>query len=366
MNISEIKDFLNQLEIEAERKRTLCKLITTEIILLISLIAGYYILKFSIVNDMGYLFVIVGISYLVGLICLFCTPFWTNKTFKSSIKRKCQSLIRKLFNLKSTNTEGFMPTELKNSNLFSEFTDIEDDDVFTGVFDNVTYKVAETKLISRGRKSEWTVFKGIIISLPANKKFKSKTIITTKGDINITNNIPYFPLVIVFILFPILAPIFAFGPILWKEFDFATAQNWASIIGKDILVGLITIAVILIVANCCCNKKDKFETAKTESVDFNKRFKIHAQDQVEARYLVTTGFMERLNDLQLAFGTKNIKCSFFDNQIMIAIQTRKDLFELGNLYTPCPNEKKIQKFHQEMISIQKLIMHLKLTEKTGL
>ena len=365
MDISKIKEKLNQPEVEAERKKALCRLITTEIILFISLIAGYYILKFSIISNEGSLFVIVGISYLIGLICFFYTPFWANKTFKSSIKRKCQYLILKFFNLKSTKAGGFMPDELRNSNLFAEFTDIEDDDVFTGVFDNVTYKVSETKLISKGRKSEWTVFKGIIISLPANKNFKSKTVITTKSDRNITNNIPYFPLIIVFVLFPILAPIFAFGPILWKEFDYVTALNWASIIGKDILVGLITIAIILIVANCC-NKKDKFETAKTESVDFNKRFKILAQDQIEARYLVTTGFMERLNDLQLAFGTNNIKFSFFNDTIMIAIQTNKDLFELGNLFTPCPNEKYIQRFHQEMISIQKLIMHLKLTEKTGL
>ena len=99
---------------------------------------------------------------------------------------------------------------------------------------------------------------------------------------------------------------------------------------------------------------------------FDKRFKIHAQDQVEARYLITTGFMERLNELKLAFGTRNIKCSFFDNKVMIAIQTHRDLFELGSLYKRCPNEKDIKRFYEEMLSIQKLIMHLKLTNKTGL
>ena len=76
--------------------------------------------------------------------------------------------------------------------------------------------------------------------------------------------------------------------------------------------------------------------------------------------------MERLNELKLAFGTRNIKCSFFDNTIMIAIQTNRDLFELGSLYKTCPTNKDIKRFYHEMLAIQKLITHLKLTNKTGL
>ena len=137
-------------------------------------------------------------------------------------------------------------------------------------------------------------------------------------------------------------------------------------IGINALIGFFPLALLVFCLVWHYKNKDKFDKAKTEDVIFDKRFKIHTQDQVEARYLITTGFMERLNELKLAFGTKNIKCSFFDNKIMIAIQTHRDLFELGSLYKTCPTNKDIKRFYHEMLAIQKLITHLKLTNKTGL
>ena len=102
---------------------------------------------------------------------------------------------------------------------------------------------------------------------------------------------------------------------------------------------------------------------KLEDPKFNKRFNVYSSDEVEARYLVTPLFMELLNNLKTAFGSKQLKCSFFNDTFMIAISTKKDLFELGDLSTPCNSPKFVLQFWRELTSIYKMIEYFKLNEK---
>lgn len=76
--------------------------------------------------------------------------------------------------------------------------------------------------------------------------------------------------------------------------------------------------------------------------------------------------MDRLQNLRTAFGTQKIKCSFFDDQIMFAISTRKDLFELGSLFKPLSSNSDVEKFYKELSSVQQMIDHFRLSQKTGL
>lgn len=108
------------------------------------------------------------------------------------------------------------------------------------------------------------------------------------------------------------------------------------------------------------------QDVKLEDLSFEKNFNVYTKDQIEARYLLTTAFMERLKNIETAFGTKQIKCSFFDDNIIFAISTKKDLFELCSLFRPFSDTRYIENFYDEIISIQKLIDHFKLSENTGL
>ena len=111
----------------------------------------------------------------------------------------------------------------------------------------------------------------------------------------------------------------------------------------------------------------QMQSSKLEDISFDKRFNVHTKDQVEARYLLTTGFMDRLNSLETAFGSSNkIKCSFFDDKIMFAIPNKKDLFELGSLFTPIGSTKSIEKFCDELTAVEEIIDHFKLNEHIGL
>ena len=106
---------------------------------------------------------------------------------------------------------------------------------------------------------------------------------------------------------------------------------------------------------------------KLEDSDFNKKYIVKTEDQVDGRYLITTWFMDRFKNLQTAFGTKNIKCAFFDNKIMFALHTNKDFFELsGGLFHSLKHPKRVKSFYEETTAIYDIIDYFKLDEKTGL
>ncbi len=79
-------------------------------------------------------------------------------------------------------------------------------------------------------------------------------------------------------------------------------------------------------------KLKNFEKVSLEDPRFEKEFEVYSQDQIEARYLLTTSFMERLLNLVEAFDGKSIECSFYDNKLTIMVAIKKNLFEPGSIY----------------------------------
>lgn len=113
--------------------------------------------------------------------------------------------------------------------------------------------------------------------------------------------------------------------------------------------------------------KNQMMSMKLEDSDFNKKYIVTTEDQIEGRYLITTGFMDRFKNLQTAFGTKNIKCAFFDNKVMFALHTNKDFFELSEgLFHSLKHPKRVKSFYEETTAIYDIIDYFKLDEKTGL
>ena len=113
-------------------------------------------------------------------------------------------------------------------------------------------------------------------------------------------------------------------------------------------------------------EKEVLEEIKLEDIEFSKHYRAFSEDQVEGRYLVTTAFMERLANLNTVFGTDKTKCSFYDDRIMFAIHTKRDLFELGSLFTSFKTPKQIETFLKEIEAVTNMIDYFKLDEKTKL
>ena len=135
-----------------------------------------------------------------------------------------------------------------------------------------------------------------------------------------------------------------------------------------ILVGLIGCCAIFKIIKT--HKKRKNNEAVLEDLNFNKRFSVYSNNQVEARYVCTTAFMDRLYNLKTAFKAQRIKCTFYNegkkSKLKIQMYTKKDLFELGDINKPIYKDTSIYDFYGEIDSIFRIIDALKLDRKTGL
>lgn len=109
-----------------------------------------------------------------------------------------------------------------------------------------------------------------------------------------------------------------------------------------------------------------FSERKTnlENIVFNKNFEVVTQDQIEARYVLTNEFMNKLNQFESIFGTKSLKCIINQQRITFTFFTQKDLFEIGNLFYSVESSVQIKKFYKEITAICEMIDYFKHSEKT--
>ena len=103
-----------------------------------------------------------------------------------------------------------------------------------------------------------------------------------------------------------------------------------------------------------------------EDVVFEKKYDVYTNDEVEARVTITTGFMERLNNIEKVFDSKKTYCCFIGNKAYFGLDTRKDMFKICSLKHPINNPQHFVKMFEEMISIYRLIEHLKMAKEVNI
>ncbi|MBQ8459005.1 DUF3137 domain-containing protein [bacterium] len=309
-----------------------------------------------------FLAMILGVIYYI-----FYDITHTNKLFKSFIKSKCSNAIKKFL---SINSNSVSKNEITKSNLFGYFEDVNVDDGFCGEYDGVDYAISEVTLTAKSSKGfDIKIFNGLIILFDFNKKILKDTIIVHKHDDSIKQNIHglnikriFIPLTLIITSIVILVFSSSGGIKSIDELGFALGLIVVPLAYVFLILGL-----PFLILHIIQQRKQNMVKTKMEDIVFNKDYIIHTKDPIEARYLITTAFMERFLKLQKIFKTKNIKCSFFQkNKLMFAIPTRKDLFEVCSLYTSLKNKKYIEKFYSDIEEIKKIIDVLKLNDRTGL
>lgn len=287
--------------------------------------------------------IVIGFVFFISWI-----PYHYKKKFKNGLKQRCNNMIKKCFGALDWGYSEVDEFLIRQSQLFGAFNRISYDDKFTGVYKQTDFSVSETEMlyiVEGKRKMVFPVFKGVILSFASNKDIQAHTIVTTKGDNSIRNYNPASWYTILVVL-----------PLLWTGY-FDSSSRWMLFLG---------IGLVLYIVYDFIMKRRKLSSVKLEDLNFDKRFSVYSQNQIEARYLITPSFMERLNNLRTAFGTKKIKCAFFDDKIVFAISTPKDLFELGDFHRSLLDKKKVKEFYDEIMAIYNMIDYFKLSEKTGL
>ena len=108
-----------------------------------------------------------------------------------------------------------------------------------------------------------------------------------------------------------------------------------------------------------------FQDVILEDVEFNKKYKIFSDNQIEARVVLTPAFIERFKNMKTAFKAKYIRAAFKDKKITIAVNAGKDLFAMANLTKDTSAETFVELFN-EILSVLQMIDALKLNQRTGL
>lgn len=340
------------IQFEEQRKVKLCKLVICEILLLAVAIVGIWCLltSESLEGPKLLFYTVFSLLGVVSLVFMFIYPYMANKDFCKLLKNHFRYKLCTAFGDMEwlQGSEGISNNELVKSDLFAAFNTRSCDDMFRGNIKGVNFAISETCLRQINRASRYnpvvTIFKGVIINFDVNKTVKNKTIITSKKDKNIRG-----------VNFGIYAIIFSFG------LQFALSREFGLLI--LVMVGAVIYGIY---SKLALGKKEKLGEIKLEDAEFNRRYKVFSSDEVEGRYLVTPAFMERFKNLETAFGSKLSKCSFYDNSLMFAISTKKNLFEIGNLYHKIDDPKQFEEFFNELASILVFIDYFKLDEKTGI
>ena len=162
--------------------------------------------------------------------------------------------------------------DYKNSGLYLEgIARYRGDDYVEGMRDKTFFCFSELhteKRVSSGKNTHWqTIFKGLFFIGDFNKNFQGRTFIYSENN-----------------------PQLGFFSKLFNSF----AWN--------------------------------LEKVKLESIEFENKFVVYSSDQVEARYILTPSFMERLVKLQDLMGD-HTSYSFVDTNVYVAIPISDALFE---------------------------------------
>lgn len=341
-------------EFEGERNKNLSSIIGIPLILTF-LVSFIYVYFFAPYADISFiLFFSYALVCIVGLLGGYFI-ISINSNFIKNLKISCMPKIVAAFgNMKWYNQYKLISEKvLSTSQIFAKFNKRTSYDAFKGAYKGVDFEIEEVRLLDEsgsGRdKTTIDVFRGVIIKVPVNKTVKGTTIVATKGDKNIRNRDASLGIA----LFCGFMQCFRF--VSYEKLSIA------------IIVGIAIIVIVFCCSKLYSKKSDiRLNEIKLEDTEFSKKYRVYSTDQVEGRYLVTPAFMERFKNLQTAFGAKNAKCSFCGNNLIFAISTNKNLFEIGNLFQNLKNPKQMTEFFNELSSILALIDYFKLYEKTGL
>lgn len=248
---------------------------------------------------------------LIAVVIAICASPIALYKFKS--KSKLMPIMLQYFEGFNYQYKRTIPVDVIQTRLINNYDQREGDDYFEGVYKNVPITVSEEKfkrkrIIERNGKPQTTydiIFSGVLILLKMNKDFSGQTVVLQDKGL----------------------------------------LNTMSKLGHN-LQGL--------------------SNVKLEDSVFEKEFEVFASDQVEARYLLTTAFMERMLKLRAAYHADSVEFSFFNNQLFIALKTKENMFEATSIFKSCLDKKMVEEAFMQIVSIFAIIDILSLDKRIGL
>lgn len=107
------------------------------------------------------------------------------------------------------------------------------------------------------------------------------------------------------------------------------------------------------------------ERVKLEDPRFESSYEVYASDQIEARYLLTPAFMERLLILEQRLGCR-VRLAFDRSSLLMSIELNRDAFNIGNLDAPLADRMRMEAIVNDLMMIFDVVDTLRLNVETRL
>lgn len=98
-----------------------------------------------------------------------------------------------------------------------------------------------------------------------------------------------------------------------------------------------------------------------EDAEFEKEFVVYSNDQVEARYILSTSMIQRILEMKKKYNT-SVYLSFINSKVFIALKQNQNLFE-PDFKEKITNSDYIQKFYNELGACLSIVDDLNLNTR---
>lgn len=236
------------------------------------------------------------------IIAIFAWAYLPARRYMDDVKCKFLPVVCQFFGNMTYAMNGTSSIESKYAGeIFPSFTSQNNEDFIQGEYKGVALSLHETKLKRKSGKKRVVVFRGLVLELDFKKNFTGKTLLLK---------------------------------------DAGTMGNFFT--GSSF---------------------NNLQLVQLEDPEFESIFQVFSSDQVEARYVLTTAFMQRLLDLaRLRSSDKypKVQCVFEANKLIISIPSSLNLFEPAGLNKSAFQLDDIHSFLAQMKDVFNLVDVLKL------
>lgn len=252
--------------------------------------------------------------------------------YAGEIKERCGQKIASLLNCeyeKDVIKVSFEKEKLyKSSGLFASFNQSIYNDIFSGLHKNLEFCACEADFGYTLERNKVTVFRGIILNIKLNNFFEDKTVIIDENAKNLKANngpLPVFAVItlIIVMLFFIIGNA---NPLIF--FPLAI-----------ILSGVIYFSYLL------------FLKKAQKTITFDSRYEISSKTNGKNEKLLSAKMLNNIDYLKSAFDAYEIRYAAFENNFIVAISTRQNCFEAGNICTPATKEENFNALFEQFFAI---------------
>ncbi len=229
------------------------------------------------------------------------------RAYRSGYKNRIMPVLAEFIGDFRYDDDGTIPmATLQPSGLIPSHDTYHSEDRFTGSYKGVDVEVAEAKLTetqgSGKNRRTVTKFRGLFVLLSVHKKFKGVT--QARQDMGLFNALR--------------------------------------------------------------GKFSKYERVHLEDPRFEKLYEVFASDQIEARYLLTTAFMDRVLNLAELYGGGRITFAFYDDKLLLMVPVQRNQFEPANVFEPVIRIAALRRTLREFHTVCSIVDELKMNQKIGL